>query len=183
MRFRGRARPVSKRSALHGQTPNEHSDHVAGAIEDVVDLENRDIATATASDRGADHITLFAGSMLYVWLHVVWFAAWVIINLPFLGIEFDPFPFGFLTMIVSLEAIFLSTFVLISQNRQARVAERRSKVDLQVNAIAEREITKILEMVRDIKEHLPGLSTDDEAEQMLEKTSLAKLADAMDDGE
>jgi len=156
---------------------------VSGAISEVADLENRDVATATTSDQIADHVTLLAGSMLYVWLHVVWFSAWIIINLPFLGIEFDPFPFGLLTMIVSLEAIFLSTFVLISQNRQARVADRRARVDLQVDAIAEREITKILEMVRDIKEHLPGLSTDAEADEMLKSTSLTKLADAMDDGE
>ena len=73
--------------------------------------------------RLADAITAFAGSMLFVALHVVWFAAWVLINL--VGPRFDPFPFGLLTMIVSLEAIFLSTFVLISQNR---VEERQHLV-------------------------------------------------------
>ena len=75
--------------------------------------------------RLADQITGFAGSMRFVGLHVVWFAVWIGLNL--FGPKFDPFPFGLLTMIVSLEAIFLSTFVLISQNRvedrQQAVAE------------------------------------------------------------
>jgi uncharacterized membrane protein len=80
---------------------------------------------ASAALRIADWITTFAGSMRFVAFHVAWFAAWVLINL--FGPAFDPFPFGLLTMIVSLEAIFLSTFVLISQNRvedrQQAVAE------------------------------------------------------------
>jgi uncharacterized membrane protein len=80
---------------------------------------------ASLALRMADWITTFAGSMSFVGLHVAWFAAWVVVNL--LGPAFDPFPFGLLTMIVSLEAIFLSTFVLISQNRvedrQQAVAE------------------------------------------------------------
>jgi uncharacterized membrane protein len=80
---------------------------------------------ASLALRIADWITTFAGSMPFVGLHVAWFAAWVGVNL--LGPAFDPFPFGLLTMIVSLEAIFLSTFVLISQNRvedrQQAVAE------------------------------------------------------------
>lgn len=70
---------------------------------------------ASATLRLADAITAFAGSMRFVALHVIWFGAWVLLNLTVL--HFDPFPFGLLTMVVSLEAIFLSTFVLISQNR------------------------------------------------------------------
>jgi uncharacterized membrane protein len=70
---------------------------------------------ASATLRLADAITAFSGSMLFVGLHVIWFGAWILINLTVL--HFDPFPFGLLTMLVSLEAIFLSTFVLISQNR------------------------------------------------------------------
>lgn len=71
--------------------------------------------TESPALRAADAITAFSGSMRFVVLHLVWFGAWVLLNL--LGPAFDPFPFGLLTMIVSLEAIFLSTFVLISQNR------------------------------------------------------------------
>ena len=72
------------------------------------------------SNRAADSITTFAGSMVFVYVHVVWFGIWMAINLGLVGksAEFDKFPFGLLTMAVSLEAIFLSTFLLISQNRQ-----------------------------------------------------------------
>jgi uncharacterized membrane protein len=121
--------------------------------------------------------------MVYVWLHVVWFSVWIIINLPALGIEFDPYPFGLLTMIVSLEAIFLSTFVLISQNRQALHADKRAKLDLQVNVISEREITKLMELVSDIHEHLNGAHEDAAVKQMREQTSVSDLADAVDAAE
>lgn len=77
--------------------------------------EHRARRRASASLRMADVITAFSGSMRFVVLHVIWFGAWVLLNLSVL--RFDPFPFGLLTMLVSLEAIFLSTFVLISQNR------------------------------------------------------------------
>ena len=76
--------------------------------------EHRRRRRASASLRLADAITAFSGSMRFVALHVAWFGAWIVLNLLF---PFDPFPFGLLTMLVSLEAIFLSTFVLISQNR------------------------------------------------------------------
>jgi uncharacterized membrane protein len=85
--------------------------------------EHRARRQASASLRLADIITAFSGSMRFVGLHVVWFAIWIGLNL--FGPAFDPYPFGLLTMIVSLEAIFLSTFVLISQNR---VEERQQAV-------------------------------------------------------
>jgi len=90
-------------------------------------------------DRLADGITTFAGSMQFVYLHSIWFVVWIAINLGILGasIAFDKFPFGLLTMIVSLEAIFLSTFVMISQNRQAARADIRAKLDFETNLRAE----------------------------------------------
>jgi uncharacterized membrane protein len=72
-------------------------------------------------DRIADKVTSFSGHMLFVYVHIAWFGAWIVLNTGNLGVQpFDPFPYGLLTMIVSLEAIFLSTFVLISQNRLSR---------------------------------------------------------------
>jgi uncharacterized membrane protein len=90
-------------------------------------------------DRVADGITTFAGSMQFVYIHSVWFVVWIAINLGALGasLAFDKFPFGLLTMIVSLEAIFLSTFVMISQNRQAARADIRAKLDFETNLRAE----------------------------------------------
>ena len=90
-------------------------------------------------DRVADAITRFAGSMSFVYLHVGWFAVWILLNVGLLGsaLVFDDFPFGLLTMIVSLEAIFLSTFVMISQNREAARADVRASLDFETNLEAE----------------------------------------------
>jgi uncharacterized membrane protein len=99
-------------------------------------------------DRMADLITRWSGSMLFVYGHVIWFGIWIVINLNLFGMSpFDPFPFGLLTTIVSLEAIFLSTFVLVSQNRQAALADRRAELDLQINLLAEYEMTRVLTLV------------------------------------
>jgi uncharacterized membrane protein len=86
-------------------------------------------------DRIADQITAFAGSLQFVYIHVVWFTAWIIINVsPW---AFDPFPFGLLTLIVSLEAIFLSTFVMLSQNRESARSDLRAEVDFETNVVSE----------------------------------------------
>src|SRR6476646_6974802 len=83
-----------------------------------------------AQDRAADQVTAFAGSLNFVYIHSVWFGIWILINIGILGtaLEFDKFPFGLLTMIVSLEAIFLATFVMVSQNRQSARADIRSQL-------------------------------------------------------
>ena len=93
----------------------------------------------TDQDRVADAITRFAGSMSFVYLHVGWFAVWIVLNAGLVGsaVVFDDFPFGLLTMIVSLEAIFLSTFVMVSQNRQAARADIRSELDFETNLRSE----------------------------------------------
>jgi len=96
-------------------------------------------ALLRTQDRVADQVTAFAGSLNFVYLHSVWFGIWILLNVGLFGvtIEFDKFPFGLLTMIVSLEAIFLSTFVMVSQNRQAARADVRSELDFETNLRAE----------------------------------------------
>jgi uncharacterized membrane protein len=93
----------------------------------------------TAQDRAADGITRFAGSMSFVYLHIGWFAFWILLNVGLLGsaLVFDDFPFGLLTLVVSLEAIFLSTFVMISQNRESSRADIRAQLDFETNLRAE----------------------------------------------
>jgi uncharacterized membrane protein len=165
--------------------PADPDEHVARTVEEITQLEGRDRVAMGWSDHVANGITAFSGSMLFVWLHVVWFVAWILLNIPGLETpEFDPFPFGFLTMVVSLEAIFLSTFVLISQNRQSIRADRRSKVDLQVNLIAEQEVTKLIQLVAEIHDHL-GLQhhPDHEVQAMRRPTYVKELADAADQTE
>jgi uncharacterized membrane protein len=90
-------------------------------------------------DRVADKVTGFAGSLGFVYLHSVWFGIWIAINVGLFGaaLTFDEVPFGLLTMIVSLEAIFLSTFVMVSQNRQSARADIRSQLDFETNLRAE----------------------------------------------
>lgn len=111
-------------------------------------------------ERIADVITSLSGRMLFVYLHIIWFAAWILINTGHLGIAiFDPFPYGLLTMIVSLEAIFLSTFVLISQNRLNQEAERRADLDLQIGLVTEHEVTRVLQMLDAIQDKL-GIAND-----------------------
>ena len=116
----------------------------------------------STQDRAADHITWFSGSMLFVYLHMAWFAVWILVNLGWLGVTpFDEFPFGLLTMVVSLEAIFLSTFVLISQNRSSALADKRADLDLQINLLSEREATKLLTLLEAVAKHV-GVTTDDD---------------------
>ena len=122
--------------AEDGTSDGQFGKHYAGKVKN----ENKIIeGLKTAQDRGADAITSFAGSLNFVYIHSVWFGIWIIINLGALGVglKFDKYPFGLLTMIVSLEAIFLSTFVMVSQNRQAARADLRSQLDFETNIRSE----------------------------------------------
>lgn len=124
----------------------------------IAEMQRKITEARSLGGRISDAITDFTGSMAFVYIHVVWFAVWILLNIGLIHIphvsEFDKFPFGLLTMIVSLEAIFLSTFVLISQNRLAAASEKRAELDLQVNLLAEQKATKVLEMLDQITEQL-----------------------------
>jgi len=115
-----------------------------------------------AEDSWADAITGFAGTTRFVRIHLLWFGLWIAVNLGLVGVahEFDRYPFGLLTLVVSLEAIFLSTFVMISQNRQARAAEIRSELDYQTNVMAEREIDIVMRALHRMAE-AQGIGVDD----------------------
>lgn len=130
----------------------------------------------TLEDHAADKITSFAGTMTFVYIHSAWFGIWVIINLGLLGagLKFDVFPFGLLTLIVSLEAIFLSTFVMISQNRQAGDAERRSELDYQTDVKAEKEIDVIMQTLQRIAAK-EDVKIDDLLDKLVEARKLPGL--------
>jgi uncharacterized membrane protein len=129
----------------------------------IAEMQRKITEARTLAGRVADGITNFTGSMVFVYVHIVWFALWILLNVGLIHIpnvsEFDPFPFQLLTMIVSLEAIFLSTFVLISQNRLSCASEKRAELDLQVNLLAEQKATKVLEMLDQITEQLDSMSS------------------------
>lgn len=116
----------------------------------------------TLQDKAADRITGFAGSMSFVYLHTVWFILWILLNVGLFGaaLQFDKFPFGLLTLVVSLEAIFLSTFVMISQNRQGAAAEVRSELDYQTNVKAEKEVDVVMKTLQRVAEK-QGINIDD----------------------
>ena len=124
------------------------ADVVERNIQALLSRRNQEEKTKGIQERIADAISRFAGSMAFVYFHVIWFAGWILLNLRIDGFPaFDPFPYGLLTTIVSLEAIFLSTFVLVSQNRQAAIAEQRTELDLQINLLSEYELTRVLSIV------------------------------------
>jgi uncharacterized membrane protein len=124
----------------------------------------RQEAEARTDERLADTITQFTGSMLFVYLHLGIFGFWIIANLGWVpGVPKWDESFVVLAMIASVEAIFLSTFVLISQNRMAAAADKRADLDLQVSLLAEHEVTKLAAMVAAIAAHV-GVKTEVDAE-------------------
>lgn len=117
----------------------------------ILDQEQAKKQALTTGERLAGHIAAFCGSLLFVWIHLACFGAWVIYNsAPWFANPPDPFPFPALTFAVSLEAIFLSAFILISQNHEMRLAQHRSHLDLQINLLTEQENTQMLKMLRAI---------------------------------
>jgi uncharacterized membrane protein len=102
--------------------------------------------------------------MAFVYIHIVWFSVWILLNSGLFNMRpFDPFPYGLLTMIVSLEAIFLSTFVLISQNRLGEVSEQRAALDLHIDLLTEYELTRVLQMLDEIQDKL-GIPNEEDPE-------------------
>ena len=108
----------------------------------------------TWQDRVADAVTGFTGSMTFVFIHLALFGIWIVWNLGWLGLPPFDKSFVVLAMFASVEAIFLSTFVLISQNRTAAQADKRATLDLQVNLLAEHEITRLVVLVTEIAKQL-----------------------------
>ena len=135
-------------------------------------------------ERISDNITLAAAAGPSIVLHAAWFAAWIAVNtnlVPNIR-PFDPFPFPLLTMMVSLEAIFLALFVLASQNRLAKQSDLRANLDLQIDLLVEREMTAVLQLLNDIAKHL-NVDTDvttDKISDLVKKTDVKRLADEVD---
>lgn len=118
-------------------------------IRALLERRRREEEQKCLQERLADKITTFTGSMLFVYIHLVVFGVWILVNIGGLPIipRFDP-SLVILAMAASVEAIFLSTFVLITQNRMAVLADRRADLDLQVSLLAEHEITRLITLVR-----------------------------------
>ncbi|MDB5019676.1 MAG: hypothetical protein JWQ28_803, partial [Pedobacter sp.] len=119
-------------------------------IEALIERRRRENRNKTREEKVADGVTRFAGSMLFVYIHLILFGVWVLWNVGFIGLQpFDP-SFVVLAMFASVEAIFLSTFVLISQNRASIQADKRADLDLQVSLLSEHEVTRLIVLVTQI---------------------------------
>lgn len=154
------------------QTPEELTGAVQRNIQALVALRREFEARKTGQHRVADAITRFAGSMGFVGGHALLVIAWLIINtghVPSVR-PFDPYPFVMLAMIASVEAIFLTAFVLISQNRMSELADQRADLDLQIGLLAEQEITHVIGLLDAMSKQL-GLQASEEAKsEELKKT-------------
>ena len=150
-------------------------------VEAIHRLENGAQRQQGALDALADKVSAFCGSTRFLWVHVLWFAAWIGGNVGLGARAFDPYPFTFLTLVVSLEAIFLSSFILISQNRASRVSDRRNQLDLQINLLTEQENTKMLQMLQRISRAVGVTDHGDPSLDVLEQaTRPDKLAEQID---
>ena len=137
----------------------------------------REEKEATAEERVAEAITRFTGSMRFVYLHLAFFGFWIVANLGWVpGVPaWDP-SFVVLAMVASVEAIFLSTFVLISQNRMAATADKRADLDLQISLLAEHEVTRLVTLVSGIADRM-GVKTKADAD--LEEITLDVAPEAV----
>jgi uncharacterized membrane protein len=167
--------------------PTPPGDKVPGVtqrnIEAVTQLEQEFSRQRTLLDRVSDRISAFVGSVQFVLAHAGLILAWVLLNtaLPAAS-RFDPYPFVFLNLVLAVETVFLSTFVLMSQNRQNHQADRWAHLDLQVSLLAEQEATKMLQMLGQISDHL-GLkqpARDRELHDMVKTTHVEVLVDELD---
>ena len=154
---------------------------VESNIRSVADLEQGFEQSRDTIDRIADVIGDFSGSMAFVALHVVWFTLWFLINtglIPHIP-RFDPYPFILLAMIVSVEGVLLSTFVLMKQNRMQQRSDTRDHLNLQIDLLAEKEVTKSLQLLRAICRRLEISETelDPELDEMTHITSVDLVAE------
>lgn len=134
-------------------------------------FEAKSLRSRSTLTQISDKLTAFCGSSFFLVSHIIFFSIWIPVNLDLIkGVPpFDPFPFGLLTMVVSLEAIFLAIFILVSQNRSSYINTLRDEVHLRVNLIAEEEITKVLELLAEIRTEMGIKRKDPELEEMIER--------------
>jgi uncharacterized membrane protein len=157
------ARLLQKEIAEHKDDNPALSTIIQRNIRKIIQVRMKSAREQGLQDRIANSMTSFSGSMLFFYLHIIWFSVWFLLNTGHLGITpFDPYPYGFLTMVVSLEAIFLATFVLISQNLLAKGAERLTDLGLHTGLLTEHELTRVLQMLHAIQ-HKMGISNDEDS--------------------
>jgi uncharacterized membrane protein len=164
---------------------SEHSTHAESHIDSIVKQEEEALQRRSRSERLADAVGSFAGSLVFVVFHIVLLLAWLLVNTGKIPITrpFDPYPFSLLGVIVSMEAVLLSSFILMRQNRMMRRGERRDHLNLQVDLLAEKEITKVLQMVRAIcgQMGLQNIMADKEIRELSQTTSIESISQTLEE--
>jgi uncharacterized membrane protein len=161
------------------------STHLQEHIQVILKHEEEFMAGRTAAERLGDFLGAFVGSLTFIGIHVIWFAAWILVNtiriahIP----HFDPAPFSILDTVVAIEAIFLASFIVMRQSRSSRRSDERDHLILQVLLLAEKEVTAVLQIERQIAARI-GLSEvakDAEIVQLSQKTSIDDVAQSLKD--
>lgn len=156
--------------------------HIASNVEKIARLEAEELHRRSFFERLGDRAVAIAGRGWVAVLHLVWFVTWMVVNTGAVSSfePFDPYPFNFLTMVVSLEAIFVTLAVLNNQNRMTYQADRRAHLDLQVNLLAEQESTATLRLLQRIAERL-GVPPDhvNQVDSLAQETDVAELVTEM----
>jgi uncharacterized membrane protein len=164
---------------------SENSTQSQSHIDSIVKQEEEALERRSTSERLADAVGSFAGSLPFVMLHLGLFVAWLLVNSGKIHHvrPFDPYPFQLFGVIVALEAVILSSFILMRQNRMMRRGERRDHLNLQVDLLAEREITMLLQMVRAIcgQIGLQHIAADREIRELSQPTSIESISQTLDD--
>ncbi|MDP9159080.1 MAG: DUF1003 domain-containing protein [Acidobacteriota bacterium] len=164
---------------------SEHSRHAEAHIDSIVKQEEEALERRSRSERLADSLGVFAGSVSFVVLHLALLTAWLLFNSGKIpgARPFDPYPFSLLGVIVAVEAVILTSFILMRQNRMMRRGERRDHLNLQVDLLAEKEITTLLQMVRAICAHLRlgNITSDKDISELSQNISVESLSQSLAD--
>jgi uncharacterized membrane protein len=165
------------------QQPGSPASAVIQNIQCIADLEKAARRELTRSERISKAVTDFAGRMTFVALHGALFGAWTLWNLNAPeALRFDPYPFGLMTMMVSLEGVFLATFVLITQNRMMLHTDRRDHLGLQVSMLTEQELTMVLRMLRQLCDRagIRPESNQQRVEELMQETNVNDMMQKLD---
>lgn len=157
--------------------------HITENIEAVVRLEEEEERRSTLLEQISHHVGSFVGTLSFVSLQLILIFGWVFahsINI----LAFDPFPYPLLSLILCAEAVLLSSFVLIKQNRTELVANRRNHLGLQINLLAEKEVTKVLQLIHALNQHLDVSGHDlGEDIELVKETEVDDLAKQLEERE
>jgi uncharacterized membrane protein len=156
------------------------SDPTLENVRAVADLERKAVHDRSPMQRFTDAVTQTAGSLAFIVAHLALFYGWVLLNRS--SWSFDPYPYSGLNLLLALEAIVLTSFVLMTQNRMTHQADKRAHLDLQVNLLAEQELTAILQMLHALCQKAgTGVKVSDtRVEELLQKTDIIKLSVILD---